>query len=52
MLKVKGRSAEKLRVAVKRKYTHIKWVAVKELKLSYFLGETLLFIIYMPIMVT
>ena len=28
------------------------WVAVKELKLSYFIGETLLFTIYIPIMVT
>ena len=27
------------------------WVAVQELKLSYYIGETLLFIIY-PIMVT
>ena len=27
-------------------------VAVKELKLSYYIGETLLFILYIPIMVT
>ena len=28
------------------------WVAVKELNLSYYMGETLLFTIYIPIMVT
>ena len=38
-----------------RKGIHIEslnWVAVKELKLSYYIGETLLFNIYIPIMVT
>ena len=28
------------------------WVAVKELKLSYYIGETLLFTLYIPLMVT
>ena len=28
------------------------WVAVKELKFSYYIGETLLFTIHVPIMVT
>ena len=28
------------------------WVAVKELKLSYYIGETLLFTTHIPIMVT
>ena len=31
----------------------INWVAVKELKLSYYIGETLLFtVLYIPLMVT
>ena len=30
----------------------VNWVAVKELELSYYIGETLLFTIYIPIMVT
>ena len=32
--------------------TRVYWVAVKELKLSYLIGETLLFTMYIPIMVT
>ena len=31
---------------------NIFWVAVKELKLGYYIGETLLFTIYIPSMVT
>ena len=41
---------------LRKRMTHeregLNWVAVKELKLSYYIGETLLFTIYIPIMVT
>ena len=39
-------------IVTSRPSPSINWVAVKELKLSYHIGETLLFTIYIPIMVT
>ena len=44
--------AKKTKLEEAKKHSNKVWVAVKELILRYYIGETLLFTIFIPIMVT